>query len=601
MHPELSANPLAHWRLAVLGLAVVAIVVAPFLLLRAAAEDSRAAWERVMHAREVEATVHALSSGVRNLEATALAMAAGIDDPVVHERIALARANIPASLQRLQRLTRDNPQQQLRAGALQSTIALRTERLEQILAAGAGSVHEDMAIAVARYPIHDAIEELIAEEQALADARQARAERLSARAGQAAWAAMAAQLVLLGALLFLAGRQIASRLSAERDARSASGRAAAVLDTVREPIVLVGNRLEVVMHNAAFAELYGVEEDMRGQPLAELGGGAWRHEETLRRLRDVLSRNRELWDHEQVQKTADGIERTMLINARRMPLPDSEGMVALVTASDVSAQKASERQIRELNRQLQGKVEQISDVNRELEAFSYSVSHDLRAPLRHIAGFGDKLARHLGDSIDDKGSHYLGVIVDSAKRMSSLIDDLLVYSRLGRSALRLQLVDMQSLVAETRSMLDANNAADTPQHRIVWKVGDLPVVVGDENMLRQVWLNLLGNAVKYSRHSEPAQIEVSCSPSDDGGQHFRIADNGAGFDMKYAGKLFGVFQRLHAASEFQGTGIGLASVRRVIGRHGGRVWAEAEPGNGATFHFILPAAGDLPATTEKAT
>src|SRR5690606_33243153 len=159
--------------------------------------------------------------------------------------------------------------------------------------------------------------------------------------------------------------------------------------------------------------------------------------------------------------------------------------------------KASARQVQELNRQLEGKVEQVSDVNRELEAFSYSVSHDLRAPLRHIAGFGDKLARHLGDGLDEKGHHYLDVMRSSARRMSALIDDLLVYSRLGRSALRMQLVDMQSLVAETRAMLDANNAGDHPGHAIDWQIESLPVVVGDENMLRQVWMNLLGNAVKY--------------------------------------------------------------------------------------------------------
>ena len=261
----------------------------------------------------------------------------------------------------------------------------------------------------------------------------------------------------------------------------------------------------------------------------------------------------------------------------------------LVTANDVTAQKAAELQVRELNRQLQGKVDQVSEVNRELEAFSYSVSHDLRAPLRHIAGFADKLGRQLGDGADDKSRHYLDVIAGSAKRMSTLIDDLLVYSRLGRSALRLQMLDVQSMVQDTRAMLDANSHAEHPDHAIQWKIGTLPVLVADENMLRQVWLNLLGNAVKYSSRSEPAVIEVHHAYQDDGSHHFSVRDNGAGFDMAYAGKLFGVFQRLHAPSEFPGTGIGLASVRRVLVRHNGRIWAESEPGQGATFHFTLPA------------
>jgi len=164
-----------------------------------------------------------------------------------------------------------------------------------------------------------------------------------------------------------------------------------------------------------------------------------------------------------------------------------------------------------------------------------------------------------------------------------------VYSRLGRSALRLQMLDVQSMVQDTRSMLDANAQAERPDHAIQWKIGTLPVLVADENMLRQVWLNLLGNAVKYSSRSEPAVIEVSHAYEEDGSHHFIVRDNGAGFDMAYAGKLFGVFQRLHAPSEFPGTGIGLASVRRVLVRHNGRIWAESEPGRGATFHFTLPA------------
>src|SRR5690606_35502727 len=234
------------------------------------------------------------------------------------------------------------------------------------------------------------------------------------------------------------------------------------------------------------------------------------------------------------QDTADGNERIMLVNARRMSLPDSEDDAVLVTASDITAQKASEQQIRQLNRQLEGKVEQVSDVNRELEAFSYSVSHDLRAPLRHIAGFADKLGRHLGDDADERADHYINVISSSAKRMSALIDDLLVYSRLGRSALRLQMVDVQSMVNDTRALLDSNAHEEDPDREIEWDIGAMPVVVADENMLRQVWLNLLGNAVKYSVDSRPSRISISHQLQADGSHQFTVVDNGAGFDMKYA-------------------------------------------------------------------
>lgn len=320
-------------------------------------------------------------------------------------------------------------------------------------------------------------------------------------------------------------------------------------------------------------------------------------------MADVMARGRELWDYE-VQQTTGDITRTLLLNARRMPLPDRDDEAVLLTLSDVTAQKAAQQRIVDLNRQLEGKIEQVSEVNRELEAFSYSVSHDLRAPLRHVSGFADKLGRHLGEAADEKTLHYLQVIGDSSRRMSALIDDLLVYSRLGRSALRLQAVDMQSLVDETRAMLDADSSGgpDAPPHRVEWDIQTLPVLVADENMMRQVWLNLLGNAVKYSARREVARIQVGYEAQANGDHHFWVRDNGAGFDMAYAGKLFGVFQRLHKASEYPGTGIGLASVRRVLARHGGRVWAESEPDQGATFHFVIPAA-DAPgfhATTETA-
>ncbi len=600
MPQALPPTPLSNWRLAALGVLVAAIIVTPFVLLQQATRDADDAWRAVSHSQQVEVTVQGLAAHMRNLENGALSMAAGVDNATMRQRVAASRDRILPLLRQLQELTRDNAEQQLRIGALQSHVLLRKSQAELVIEQGTDATVAEIDQMVARYPIHELIDDIVGAEQQLLSDRQARAEVVASRARTASWVAMAAQLLLLGGLLSYAGRQISHRLQAEGAASRASARATVVLDTVREPIVAIDHDQKVVMHNAAFSELFGVEGDARGQPLASLGNGAWADERMLHRLADVLGRGRELWDFEHEQRTADGMERTMMINARRMPLPDSDDAVALVTASDISVQKASDRQIRELNRQLEGKVEQVSDVNRELEAFSYSVSHDLRAPLRHIAGFGDKLRRHLGEDADEKTRHYLEVMVSSARRMSALIDDLLVYSRLGRSALRVQTVDMQSLVSETRAMLDANSTAETPDHRIEWSIAPLPVVAGDENMLRQVWLNLLGNAVKYSQGSEPARVEVDYR-RDREGHHFTVRDNGAGFDMKYAGKLFGVFQRLHAPSEFPGTGIGLASVRRVLARHGGRIQAEGEPGKGATFHFTLPEAGDLPGANESKT
>jgi PAS domain S-box-containing protein len=589
-----AANQENRWRLPMLAVAIVSIVVVPFLLLRAATERSEAALALVSHTRAVEAQVHELAGDLRNIEAAALAVAHGVDTTLVRDRLEHSRERLQPDMARLEALTRDNADQQLRIGGLETRVLLRAEAAERVLQEGRDVDADTVIGLVSRFPIHDLVDEIVEAERALLAERQREAERSARQASLLGWGAMLAQLALLGALAWFSTRQVSQRLAAETGARQASARAAIVLDTVREPIVLLDAQLRVVMHNAAFAELYGVEGDARDTALQDIGGNAWRDEETLRRLSDVLARGRELWDFERSQRTADGTERVMLLNARAMALPDSDDQVVLVTASDVTVQKASEHHIRELNRQLEGKVDQVSDVNRELEAFSYSVSHDLRAPLRHVAGFAEKLGRHLGDDMDEKGRHYINVITESARRMSALIDDLLVYSRLGRSALRLQVVDVQSMVAETRAMLDANSQADQPGHRIDWDIGTMPVLVADENMLRQVWLNLLGNAVKYSGNREPAKIAVEHRQDDDG-HHFTVRDNGAGFDMAYAGKLFGVFQRLHAPSEFTGTGIGLASVKRVLVRHGGRVWAESRPDEGATFHFTLPSTLEPPA------
>src|SRR5690606_25251804 len=340
-----------------------------FSLLRKATEDAEQAWQAVSHTQQVDVTVQSLAAHMRNMENGALSIAAGVDSKPMRSRVAESRERILPLLRELQELTRDNPEQQLRIGGLQTHILLRKAEADRLIEQGTGATVADIDQMVARYPIHELIDQIVKAEQVLLAERRERAERVAARARAASCAAMAAQRLLLGGLLPYAGRQIAHRLDAETAALQASSRASVVLDTVREPIVAIDHAQRVVMHNAAFAELFGVEGDVRGQPLAELGAGAWRDERMLRRLADVLGRGRELWDFEQVQQTADGIERTMMINARRMPLPDSEDSVALVTASDISVQKASDRQIRELNRQLEGKVEQVSDVNRELEAF----------------------------------------------------------------------------------------------------------------------------------------------------------------------------------------------------------------------------------------
>ncbi|WP_328702719.1 ATP-binding protein [Belnapia mucosa] len=230
--------------------------------------------------------------------------------------------------------------------------------------------------------------------------------------------------------------------------------------------------------------------------------------------------------------------------------------------------------------ELTGRLER---VNRELAAFSYSVSHDLRAPFRHIVGFAELLREREGEKLSARGQRYVSTIVEAAETAGRLVDALLNFSQMGRTALVPVQFDPAPLVAEVRRTLELEQAG----RPIEWRIGPMPSTRADPAMLRQVFQNLLSNALKYTRGRDPAIIDVSGEASDTD-VVFHVRDNGVGFDMAYAHKLFGVFQRLHRAEEFEGIGIGLANVQRIVERHGGRIWAEGRPGGGAAFHFTLP-------------
>jgi signal transduction histidine kinase len=221
--------------------------------------------------------------------------------------------------------------------------------------------------------------------------------------------------------------------------------------------------------------------------------------------------------------------------------------------------------------------------NKELEAFAYSVSHDLRAPLRHMAGFSELLQKHSAAVLDDKSKRYIGVILESAKKMGTLIDDLLGFSRIGRVETNKTALSLTQLAEEAL----AEVRRDITNRDIVWKVNKLPAGYGDRAMLRLALVNLIANAVKFTRTRAPAEIEIGYMDQSDNQVVIFVRDNGVGFDMKYANKLFGVFQRLHPTEAFEGTGIGLATVQRIAHRHGGRAWGEGLVGKGATFYLSI--------------
>jgi signal transduction histidine kinase len=252
--------------------------------------------------------------------------------------------------------------------------------------------------------------------------------------------------------------------------------------------------------------------------------------------------------------------------------------------SDITYQRLKVKSLNEtLEERVAERTFQLSEANNELDAFSYSVSHDLRSPLRHINGFAEILSKEYSEQLPGDAKKYLNTITDSAKKMGTLIDDLLSFSRTGRSELNKSVFNMNKVIEEALLQIKPSLA----DRDITWEISHLPEVTGDYNLMRMVWINLLDNAIKYTRTREKAAIRIG-SKEETNETIFFIEDNGAGFDMKYAQKLFGVFQRMHSSSEFEGTGIGLANVRRIIVRHGGQTWAEGQPDKGAVFYFSLP-------------
>jgi two-component system sensor kinase len=270
------------------------------------------------------------------------------------------------------------------------------------------------------------------------------------------------------------------------------------------------------------------------------------------------------------------------------------GIIFFMVKLDVKWRREAQELLREektqysvLNAELEQRVldrtADLESANKELEAFSYSVSHDLRAPLRAIDGYGRILVEDYEDRLDPEGRRVLGIISNETKRMGILVDDLLAFSRLGRQDMNVQNINMTGMAESLLGEL----SAESPGRIMQLELKQLPPVQGDRAMIRVMWTNFLSNAFKFTKNQNPAVIEIGSFP-EDGQTVYYVKDNGVGFDMKYVHKLFGVFQRLHTAEEFDGTGVGLALAQRIVNRHGGRVWAEAVLNEGATFYFSLP-------------
>ena len=378
---------------------------------------------------------------------------------------------------------------------------------------------------------------------------------------------------------------IRADITSRKLAEEAAAHLAAIVQSSGDAIF--GENLEgvVMSWNPGAEKIFGhAAAEMVGQSILKLIPPERRGEET--EILASVRRGERLQNFDTVRLRKDGnsIDVSVTVSA----IKDASGQIVGVSkvARDITERKLAEAEIRRMNVELEERVNrrtaELAAANQELEAFSYSISHDLRAPLRAMNGFAGFMLEDFGRQLPEDGRKYLERICNASRRMGELIDDLLAFSRLSRQAVRRQNVNVGQLVRNALDELTPQRAG----RQVEIQMGELPSIQADPALLKQVWVNLLANAIKYTRDRTPARVEIG-SFNQDGGHAYFVRDNGAGFDMQYVDKLFGVFQRLHRADEFEGTGVGLAIVQRIVHRHGGRVWAEGKLNQGATFYFTI--------------
>jgi PAS domain S-box-containing protein len=718
MPPTAAPRSLHYSQLGILAAAVVLLVI--FAAAVRTVREFQGASEEVLHAQEVRLRMSGAVARLKEINTSARAYLVNGDEKLLAAR-AQSMTEFGTDIARLRELTAAYP-------AEQSALQMLDERARQLNAVLDSYFELRRSRGVAAVQIRAAgdrefkrlTEHLRIAYVVLDSSEKRKIETLMANVRDNAQLTSG---ILVGGLALAVGLVIAVVMTLRREFKRreqaarllAEGRryAESIVDTVREPLVILTHDLKVNSANRPFYDTFRVTpEEAIGRPMAEISGGVWAMPELQEALSVIVPKHEELKDFKVTVEFPGMGQKVMLLNARKLyrvgngttmlllaieditererfetmlkherdllgelmdnateciyfkdtecrftrinrglasrfglanpadaegktdfdfytkehaqptledeqavmrsgqpmtkeeketwpdghvswvltvklPLHDAAGKVVGTygLSRDITERKQAEARLEELNAALSARGAELEAANRELEAFSYSVSHDLRAPLRHIDYFAAALEKQLPpEQLDAKARRHLTAISSSARGMGQLIDDLLSFARISRTELKKSRVRLDELVRETRQSL----TRETDGRAIDWEVAPLPEVEGDPSLLRQVFANLLSNAVKYSRQRNPARIEIGPERQENGTVTLRVRDNGAGFDMKYADKLFGVFQRLHSNKEFEGTGVGLANVRRIVERHGGRIWAEAEVDRGATFYFTLP-------------
>ena len=571
--------------------AVILILVLAGLAVRALKRsESTVAWVEHTHAvlHQIQEGQAALSTVLTNAQAYIITG----DEAYLAQREHAVSAVI-SSTQDLKDMTADDPPQSRRAADLDRAMRAMIERMAMTLvqrqtegfkaaqALYAGGHNQALTADISRLQ-----QAMIAEETRLLDQR--RREETAGRRGF--YIVAGALIAVVIATVFLGFARLRREIDARRKLAVSHASQKQFLEAVLDHLPLLvwvkdPHALRIVAVNRAMQRWLGRARDqLIGCSTDELfspeDARSW-----IAMDHQALAQTDVVVAPEDSRTAPDGTPVTLF--TRKVAVRDADGqpLCILCIADDISAKVADEQRIRELNATLEAQKAELEAANHELESFSYSVSHDLRSPLRAIDGFSLMLLEDYGPGLDAEAQRFLTTIRAGTQRMGQLIDDLLAFSRIGRQPLNELPVDMESLAHETAA--EALRGLATPVPQIV--VSSLPTVRGDRSLLQEVWQNLIGNAVKYSSKVPSPTIEVSARRE---GEEivFSVRDNGAGFDMQFAHKLFQVFQRLHGQDEFPGTGVGLAIVYRIVTRHGGRIWAESAPGQGATFHFTVSGA-----------